>query len=373
MYVQNLRSLVCATLCAISATTLGAEGGSAPEADPCEGKIRVGLVVSPPMVMNGAEAFHGVAVEIWKQAALVAGLHNQYCFVEMHTLGELFPALGTEVDVLIGGLSITGPREHYGDFTVPYLETGLSIATMGEERFTLAQFRDALTSLPTVVAFSVFVGMLLVGTPIIWLLEHAYSENVDPHFWWKGCGDAFRMMMGYLVTDQRWKAERHLTDLIFMIPAPLVFSLLILGVAGGVFIEHFNTVWQSTTGVASYRDLDQRTVAIKASGAVHSAVRAVAPNATIVDEPGLAGAFESLLAGSADAVVYDELMLKHHLKEHATLLPGVRTVGETFARHSYAFMVAHDKPELLEQLNLTIHEVRAHGTVHALVRDATGP
>mgnify|MGYP000314548391 CR=1 FL=1 len=96
-------------------------------------ELRVGVKQAPPFVVKqGDGQWSGLAVDLWRRMASLTQLN--YVLVEQPSAGALVEAAESgRIDVGIGAITVTADRERRIDFTLPYFNAGLGIATQRAE------------------------------------------------------------------------------------------------------------------------------------------------------------------------------------------------------------------------------------------------
>lgn len=350
--------------------SLTATANEAPEPDPCEGKLRVGVTVSAPMVMRDSSGpYYGIAIDLWEKVA--SAKHLDYCYVETPTLSALFPSLGNTTDVLVGGLTATSHRERtYGNFTVPFLTTGLRILAKAVRDTTLNSVLATLWSPLTQATLLVVCIYIGVSTYIVWRLECKTNKDVGRFFWYHGMLDAAQLVVGFMTTwgDKRKNPEHRITNLLFM-PLGFVMGVLFATMFASQFISAV-IVDDLQSDVTSVYDLRGKRVAAKDGSAVLPALERRDLGVTLVATPTLLDAIQMAVENTVDAVVYDELLLEY---EQQHMPPnGLALVGPLFERQHYGFMVRSDRPALTEDINQAILTLQESGSISRTINEYTG-
>lgn len=92
------------------------------------GTIRVGVSLFEPWAMKDQSGqLIGHEIDVAKKLASEMGVKPEF---KVHPWTEIIPALQLgEIDVIISGMAITSKRALQLDFTLPYMESGVSLAT----------------------------------------------------------------------------------------------------------------------------------------------------------------------------------------------------------------------------------------------------
>lgn len=270
--------------------------------------IRVGLREAPPFAMQDASGDRsGIAVDLWEAVAERKGFIFEY---ETFLLGDLLEALesGT-IDLAVAPLSITADREKIFDFSLPFMQSGLAIATEvkpsgwwhSAKRFVSLPFLQAAGALTLVIAI---FGLLM------WLFERRQNEmfsgtaaeGLGNGFWWSavtmttvGYGDKAPVTLG-----------GRIVGLVWMFAAIIIISGFTASIASSL------TVGSLQSGIEEVEDLRGKRVGV---------IKSSAAAAFLKDEsiryrsyPTVASMLDGLESGRLAAVVHDRPILQYELK-----------------------------------------------------------
>jgi ABC-type amino acid transport substrate-binding protein len=306
-----------------------------------EGEADVPVTVAvvrdaPPFsyqVENGD--WRGLSVAMWKIVA--SELHIQTQFVGMRR-SELIDAVeGGQARFGIGPLSITAERLQRVDFSAPIYATGVAIAVPYVPRGTAAVLRDAVLS----AAFLKLIGGLLVLLVIVGTTFWMVERHRNPDFAGKihGWGSAIWLSIvtmttvGYGDTAPRTLAGRVVAA-VWMLASIVLISIFTGTVATLLTVE------QIGPRVSGFQDLNRIRVAVLHGSAAEQLMHD--RQVQVQPFPDLAQAFDALVGGRADAVVYDRALLSGALKEHPELPITIRP--GTLRVEYFAIAMAYDEP-----------------------------
>ncbi len=120
------------------------------------------------------------------------------------------------------------------------------------------------------------------------------------------------------------------------------------------------------SGVASYRDLAGKTVAVSAgttnAAVLHRMAASVAPPMTVVETPGLPGAWNLLASGKAAAMASDDILLSGLLATH-TDEHRFAVVGDYLSFEPYAIGLRRDDPQFADLVRSSFERMAADDTL----------
>lgn len=307
----------------------------------------VGVKVAPPFVIDdGNNHYHGLAIDLWQEAAAEHGWAYQY---KPYDLEGLLDAVSEhKVDVGLGAITATAAREQRMDFSHILTSSGLGIAVRDEQTAGWLAVAQALVSPAFLKVIGTLSLLLLAIGLLMWLFERRHNPDqfgngrahgIFSGFWWAmvtmttvGYGDvAPRTIPGRLI------------GMVWMLAALMVVSFFTASITSAL------TVGQLSTRVRSADDL----------GSLHIASVANSTSATWLKGQELAytstdnvdDALAQLDAGKVDAVVYDAPLLRYEIKRRyggrLQVLPLV------LARQDYAFALPRNSP-LRQDINTAL-------------------
>ena len=308
--------------------------------------IRVGIKSVPPFAMeNGEDGWTGISVELWQRIADHLGWKTKW--VAMGSSREQIQALKVgSIDVALGALSMTPEREAVMNFSAPFYSTYLAIATpteYGNWRGVLKGLlsRGFLSTLATLLILLLAVGALL------WLVERKHNpqqfggsvtQGIGNGFWWSL---VTMTTVGYGDKAPATFTGRALATL-WMFVSIIMISALTASIAASLTVNQLNTM------VRGVQDLNKvRSVTVAGSTGEQFLRKSGIRMQSVVTAPeGIA----LLREDKADALVYDEALLRYLLKDSA---PGIEILRQSIEMQYYAFGMTSDFAHQ-EQLNQTL-------------------
>ncbi len=325
---------------------------------PSGGTLTVAARALPPFVIYSNGAYSGFEVELIKLLAADLGMEARIYTVD--TVAKQIDDIRRGIaDVGLGGTSVTSHREHDVDFTVPVLDSGLSIlTTAGESRGIadrIAAFSRAIASSDLPWLLAVFAVAVLVAAHLIWLLERRHNPDfAEPYR--KGIWDSFYWSVVTMSTvgygDKVARGNRGRVLALFWIAlGTLVFASFTAAIASSLAVSELRS------GISGPADLSGRRVATVKHSAGETFLPSIGVGSVIVDD--VNETYELLDNGDVEAVVYDAPVLRYYAAHRAG--GDVITVGSVFQRVRYGVMVGEGNAELRERLNLALLELVESG------------
>jgi ABC-type amino acid transport substrate-binding protein len=313
--------------------------------------LTVGVKVAPPFVIKQPDgSFSGLSIELWQRVAERLGA--DYQFTETSLNGLLTGLQEGRLDASVAATTVTAEREELVDFSHPFHTTGLTIAVPAKNSGLWAVVKRLL-SWEFFVACGALVGVLLLVGFLLWLAERhknqemfggTKAQGIGASFWWAavtmttvGYGDkAPTTFVGRIV------------GLVWMFAAIIIISSFTAAIATSL------TVGQLSSSVSSVSDLSSVRVDTVSGSASAASLRerGIGFNASA----SLTDALNRLAQGQADAVVYDQPIVKYHIMRD---YPGaLRVLPNTFERQDYAIALPEGS-EWREPINHALLEVIA--------------
>lgn len=342
------RVLICGVVLGLSLVVSTEAGADQP--------LRVAVSPFHPFVFARGEAPTGFSIELWE--AVARELKRDFSYVRKRDVtGKLAALERGEVDVAIGGITMTTERETEVDFTHPTFHTGLDILVRSEGSITWG----AITRFFTAGNLSMILGFVLlvvIAGHVIWFAERgkeAFSDRYYP--------GVFEGMYWAVVTAStvgygdkapvKW-IGRAVACIVIVIALPL-FALFTGAIASSF------TVHSLQGAIQGPEDLRGKPVGVVRGTASASHVRGYQP--VVIEFARIGQAAEALLERRVDAVVYDAPNLLHYVRTRGQ--GRVNVVGRQFMRQRYAIALP-DGGALREQINLALLSLNESGEMQRL-------
>lgn len=299
-----------------------------PIAAKAQERLTVGVASFPPSVIVSSDGeFEGFDIELWQAIALDADLEYEFKVLPLADLLAEVEA-GT-VDAAMAGLSMTGGREERMDFSHPYMLAGVRILTTLDDRPKLLRYAQSAVESGAARALIFLIGFIVLCAHVLFLAERgsesvsrAYFPGIFESAWFIV---ATMTTVGYGdVTPQRWLGK--FVAFVVMVTGIGLFGVLIADLSSGM------TLQESQARIADADDLSGRRVATVSESTSVEVARS--HGGFIAEKEDLDAAIAALLAGHADAVVFDGPPLLQYVQNHpedALVVVAPRLTTESYA------------------------------------------
>jgi ABC-type amino acid transport substrate-binding protein len=130
----------------------------------------------------GVEDLRGYSVDVWNEVADRLGLETQWIVRE--SVGDIINnAESGSADVAIAGISMTVERESRIDFTHPYFDAGLQIATTGKSTSSVGRTMwNLFTSRRLLGAVGFLMLMVIAISHAVWWSERKHNPEFPAEY-----------------------------------------------------------------------------------------------------------------------------------------------------------------------------------------------
>ena len=315
--------------------------------------LRVGTRVGvPPFVFEENGQLRGFSIELWQKISQELGI--QYKLTPNSNVKDLLNAVQTDkVDLGIAAISITSEREERFDFSYPMFESGLQIMVLAKSTGSSMPNLLALFFSPDLLQlFGIMIPIVLVPAHIVWFSERGRDAGMEiSRSYFPGIFQACWWAASTLATQADSMPRAVLGRIVAVI---WMFTSV-------VFVAYFTatvttslTVQQLQGNIRGPEDLPGKVVATTKGST--SAKYLSDRNIQKLEFTNIYGAYDSLLKGEADAIVFDSPVLMYYAAHQGK--GKVQIVGEVFQKESYGIVFASNSP-LREPINnalLTLQE-----------------
>jgi polar amino acid transport system substrate-binding protein len=265
------------------------------------------------------------------------------------------------VDIGIAAISITEQREEVLDFSVPMFRAGLQILAPAAPGLSVV---DTIISLlqPSILQFVLLAALFVIGVGLlIWLVERYLARRQNrprPGF----AETMYDTASSFLKEDQVGNRGQSLTGR-FLTLVWLCLAVMFGIMLEGIVTAHL-TIEQLNSQVQGLNDLyDKRVYTVEGST---SADFLTGFGLDVVTVPSVEEAFDTVMRGGADAIVYDAPVLDYLA---ATRGNGrVQTIGDPFRLEYYGIALPQDSP-LKEPIDRALLSIMEDGTYERLLAD----
>ena len=327
------------------------------------GALTVAARALPPFVIYENGTYSGFEVELVRLVAAKLGKSADIYAVD--TVAKQVDDINRGVaQVGLGGVAITGSREGIVDFSLPVLDSGLTIlvpndASRGVGDRILA-FLGAVASSDLPWLLVVFGVAVLVAAHLVWLLERRdnpdfatpYGRGIWDSFYWSV---VTMSTVGYGDKVARGTKGRLLA-LVWIALGTLVFASFTAAIASSLAVTELRSE------ISGPSDLAGRRVATVTHSAGETYLPSIGVGPVLVDD--VEDAYPLLAEGDVDAVLFDAPVLQFHAAREGA--GEVTTVGADFQRVQYGLMLSEDDAELQESIDLALLELIESGVYQQL-------
>ncbi|HWP23335.1 MAG TPA: transporter substrate-binding domain-containing protein [Candidatus Binatia bacterium] len=341
------RILLALLLCAVPA---------AATAQPKEEKLRIATRLVRPFVFEQNGRLTGFSIELWQEIAQQMKVRSE--FIVKPTVRDLLASVnGHEAHLGIAAISITAERELKWDFSQPMFEAGLQILTPVQGSGGSALVKAIAANLFSAAVLPYVLGVALILVAIahaVWLVERRNPTGMLAHrSYYPGIFEACWWAAATLATqaDQMPRAAlARVVAVLWMFTSVVFIAYFTAAVTSNL------TVQQLQGEINGPGDLPGKRVAtVKGStSAEYLRQHNIEPSEFAKVEE----AFQALLAGEADAVVYDAPVLLYFASHEGK--GKAQTVGSIFRKENYG-IVFPDKSPLRKRVNEALLKLKESG------------
>ena len=322
--------------------------------------LRVVAGLATPFVFETQGQLAGFSIDLWRSIKDEMGVKSELV-VNPSTQALLSAVKSGKADVGIGNISITAEREKNFDFSQPIFESGLQILVPEQS--------GGMRSVPSLLAvifspdfvqlIGIILVIILVPAHIVWFVERRRSGGIISNAsYFPGIFKACWWAASTLATQAEEMPKSALGRIVAVI---WMFTSV-------VFIAYFTatvttslTVQQLQGNIKSPDDLVGKRVATS-SGST-SAVYLHQKNIQVLESNRLAEAYEALLQGKADAVVFDAPVLLYYASHEGK--GKVKVIGTVFRQENYGIVFPPNSP-YRKPINEALLTLQENGTYQEL-------
>ena len=321
--------------------------------------LTVGVLASPPFVIENDGVFTGLAIDLWED--LATKNNWQFTYQEYETFRELIDAAAQgRIDLAISNITITQQRALTVDFTQPWFDGGMRLMVRSEQGTGLRSIVKGLAQAGFITAYTWIIFVIAFATILLTLFDRRFDKSF-PLRWREGIAESFYTVMS-VVTSGRPPARKNLFGWLGRIWQAL---WLVCGVAVLAFVTSSVTSVMTTLAITnqinSVDDLVSNPVGVLA-GTVEEDY-AYEKGLVVRSFPNIIEATNSLINGRITAIIADGPVLEYYSYINSDL--PVKVVGRLFERDKYGFALTPHSP-FTRELTLAVLGAMDTGKVEEL-------
>lgn len=316
---------------------------------PLSDTIKVAIYNSPPCVfINESEDPTGFDIELLEKVAKKSNLVIRYQYKENFT--DLLPSVIDNMsDAAISGITITGAREDYVDFSHPYLNSGLMICVDKNSKINpfkviIRYINNMGPMLLLILIFTFFCGIVIFyiekkfskeesmftpGKPTLGIFHGFYFSNI------------FSSTVGFGDFVPKSIPGKCITIVLIIIGVYFIFPYAVANM--NMALTQENEMYS----ISSADDFPGKKIATEDSTTSVNFLKKTGCN--LVPVKSINDAYKLLEQGKIDAVVYDMPFIKYFVKNAGK--KKFRTSGAMFDKQTYGIALKKNSPyrELLNK------------------------
>jgi polar amino acid transport system substrate-binding protein len=322
--------------------------------------LRVATRVIPPFVFEEKGKLAGFSIDLWDGIAAEMKVRSETPLARATVQDLLSAVKAGQADLGIAAISITADRIKEFEFSQPMFDGGLQILVRDQPGggSVSEALRQVFASgvLPIVGVTLLFI---LVPAHIVWWSELRHPRGMIEH----------RKYFPGIFEACWWAASTLATQADQMPRSVLGRTMAVLWMfASVVFVAYFTasvtsslTVQQLQGDIKGPEDLPGKQVA--ATTGSTSAAYLRQQNVQVLEFPRIEQAYDALLQGQADAVVFDSPVLLYYAAREGK--GKVNVVGPIFRKESYGIVFPQNSP-YRRPVNAALLRLKENGTYQKL-------
>ncbi len=330
--------------------------------------LRVGVSPFSPFVIQSSGAPAGISIDLWEAIARRLDIDHELVVCE-GVKDKLNRLADGELDVAIGGITITEEREKRFDFSHPIYRTGLGIMIPAGGRPTLIALLESMFRGEKWIFLAGALVLIVISGHVIWVVERSgsrgatgfsrsYIPGVLEGMYW---ALVTASTVGYGDKVPHRAAGKLLTCAIILIFLPL-FGYLVAELSSNL------TLYNLQAGIDGPEDLLGKTVGVVEGTTSDSEVRALGAQSRPFDH--IEDAIGALKEGSLNAVVYDAPTLLFFANTGG--FEGVSVIDKRFSPQDYGLALPTGS-KLREDINRVILAMIEDGEMEGILTHWLGP
>ena len=326
--------------------------------------LKVGVIGSPPFVIQNGAQYDGISVDVWR--AMASDNNLQFQLVPQPTpLAGIDAVERGQLDLLVGPISITPARlaRPGVDFTQPYFfaKSGVLVHSQSQTLFSRLKVFFGWAAVSSVL---VLMSVLVAVGSMIWLAERRQNSSQFPQAVLPGLANGMWFALVTLTTvgygDKApvTRVGKGVTA-VWMVMSLIAVSSITAGLASA-----FTLFLSGATdgGIQSAAALKGRRVAVVAgTSGEELAERGQMRTISVQNLP---EAVQELVERDVEAVIFDRPAIRYYLKSNPEL--AVRLAGFNLAEETYGFVLKPNSP-LRTTLDVSVLKLQRRHAVDKIV------
>lgn len=330
------------------------------QSPPPANALRVATRIIPPFVIQESnQQLTGFSIDLWQQVAARLGTKTQ--FQTYANVQELLRSLQEQrADVAVAAISVTAVREENFDFSHPIFDSGLAIMVKAKQDGRGLGLVSLLLSPALAQLLGLILLLVLIPAHIIFFLERQPGGIVEGQGYVPGIFKACWWAAATLSTqaDEMPKSPwGRVVALIWMFTSVIFVAYFTATVTTSLTVERLQG------SIRGPEDLPGKRVATTVGSTAATYLENEGVN--VVTVKAIDEAYEALLAGQVEAVVFDAPVLLYYASQQGR--GQVALVGSIFQKESYAIALPNGSP-YREPINAALLKIREDGTYATLYK-----
>jgi polar amino acid transport system substrate-binding protein len=322
--------------------------------------LRVATRAIPPFVFEENGKLAGFSIDLWQNISEAMKVRSE--MAAYPTVAELLAAVKSgKADLGIAAISITAERSREFDFSQPMFDSGLQILVRDQPggNSSVRQTLMLLFSSAVLPFLGAALLLILIPAHLVWWSERRHPRGmIESRSYFPGIFEACWWSASTLATqaDQMPRsALGRAIAVLWMFTAVLFVAYFTATVTSSL------TVQQLQGDINGPEDLPGKQVATTTGSTSAAYLRQ--QNVQPLEFPRIEQAYEALLKGQADAVVFDAPVLLFYAAREGK--GKVNVVGTVFKKESYGIVFPQNS-SYRRQVNAALLTLKENGTYQKL-------
>ncbi len=325
-------------------------------------KVRVATRLVKPFVFEEKGRLVGFSIDLWQHIGSQISVQSE--FLVKPTVADLITAVQShEADLGIAAVSITAEREKKLDFSFPMFDAGLQILVLSHPNDSglISNIVSGVFSYSFLPLIGIILVLILIPAHLVWFFElrHKAGLIATPSYF-PGIFKACWWAAATLATQAEEMPKSALGRIVAVI---WMFTSVVFVAYFTATVTSSLTLQQLRGDIKGPEDLPGKRVA-SISGST-SAEYLRQQNIQVVEFKQIEDAYQALLQGQADAVVYDAPVLLYYAAREGK--GKVQAVGSIFRKESYGIVFPDNSP-YRKRVNEALLTLKENGTYQELYK-----